>query len=270
MLLQMIRHIQLRHTITVSAFLQHSTAPHLNHLCLSHSHPHCPAQAAGATSSSSTAGSGSGFPSGRRTPEAPPPLVDSSPGHMREYLTQVLTTWVDACCAPPPPEDEVAARAAAAAECSADSSCSLLACASWQQVAGHRAGAGGLPQVVSPGEALLRLEGYLALERGAPPVPDAAHIHHKALYDAANEALLAAYERRGRLAGSVSAAGGAGSIGQMVACRLTFGCQIIQHGVLLHTLLCFCVPGTSRMSAWRCPRAGVLRQMTCCRGCQCC
>lgn len=131
--------------------------------------------------------------------------MDSSPGHMREYLTQVLTTWVEACCAPPPPQDDAAARAG---ECSADtSSSSLLTCASWQQVAGRRAGAGGLPQVVSPGEVLLRLEGYLALERGAPPVPDAAHIHHKALYDAANEALLAAYERRGRLTSSVSAAG---------------------------------------------------------------
>jgi hypothetical protein len=55
------------------------------------------------------------------------------------------------------------------------------------------------PPLLLPGQDPLSLEGYLALERARPTVPDAQHIFNKLVYDAANEALLHIYTQANRL-----------------------------------------------------------------------
>ncbi|KAF6256128.1 hypothetical protein COO60DRAFT_1531060 [Scenedesmus sp. NREL 46B-D3] len=103
----------------------------------------------------------------RRTPSPPPALVDDSPQHTREYVTAALTQ------------------------------------------AGALGGCGGLPGLVQAGEEPpLSLAGYLWLERDFAPEwsrladgrdSDERHIFHKALYDAANQALVQAYEAANRV-----------------------------------------------------------------------
>lgn len=52
---------------------------------------------------------------------------------------------------------------------------------------------GALPDTLGYGQEPLSLEGYLALEKAGPEVSDAQHIHHKLLYDAANQAIIQMY-----------------------------------------------------------------------------
>ncbi|WIA34747.1 hypothetical protein OEZ86_013055 [Tetradesmus obliquus] len=114
----------------------------------------------------------------RRTPSPPPPLVDDSPQHTIEYITAALS------------------QPATLGEEDPGTSGSLPNVTL-------------LPDVITAGEEPpLSLAGYLWLERDFKPEwsqladgrdSDERHIWHKALYDAANQALGQAYEAAGRL-----------------------------------------------------------------------
>jgi hypothetical protein len=136
-----------------------------------------------------------GIPSGRRTPPPPPPRVDASPAHVDAYLSAVMAAWVAA--------HGGAAPEALPAGCEPLSLEGFLAleraleerAAPATAAAGTDSSSGG---GVGDAAAEEDPEAAEAVAAVAAVVDDAQHIFHKALYDAANEAICRMYEQLGR------------------------------------------------------------------------
>jgi hypothetical protein len=138
----------------------------------------------------------SGLPAGRRTPPAPPPRVEASQRHVAEYVGAVMAAWLGrhggrapdwlpAGCEPLSLEGFLALEHALDARRTGPASRAAVGPGGGGEAGGSGGAAAGPEE--GPEEVVC-----------APPVGDAQHIFHKALYDAANEAICRLYERLGR------------------------------------------------------------------------